>query len=67
MEHLLDDDISTSSATPNNMIILANQIIAAMPDRIKKSPGHDFDDSAMAVEMVGYFVHVFQFTGSSSP
>ena len=51
MERLLDDEASSSAASQNQMIILANQIIAAMPDRIKQSPAHTLDENNVAMEV----------------
>ncbi len=60
MERLLDDVIAAaaspsaavaSTASQNQMILLANQIIAAMPDRIKQSPARGLDESAVAMEV----------------
>ena len=51
MERLLDDEANSSAASQNQMIILANQIIAAMPDRIKQSPAHTLDENNVAMEV----------------
>ena len=51
MDRLLDDEASSSAASQNQMIILANQIIAAMPDRIKQSPAHTLDDNTIVMEV----------------
>ena len=51
MERLLDDEASSSAASQNQMIILANQIIAAMPDRIKQSPAHTLEENNVAMEV----------------
>lgn len=51
MDRLLDDDASPSAASQNQMIILANQIIAAMPDRIKQSPAQAMEDNSVPMEV----------------
>ena len=51
MERLLDDETGSSAASQNQMIILANQIIAAIPDRIKQSPAQTLDENNVAMDV----------------